>query len=295
MIKQNSEEKEQTLAEEQKQLQDYKNETKERMAKYVSGGHDTIGNPIKNIFIKGDEFVIYEIDGASSIESMRVYIRTEKKDDIMLLKNYQSMQDEFNKFRSVLYKTNADSSYKYKAANAFAVALSGNKDVEKAKELLKAITEEALTEYKDTQSGRLWYLCGAVVVSVLTALTSLGFYVMRTSEFVATNQGLMVFVYASAFSAFGGLFSVSIKLKEILIEKALEHFKYAIYGAQRLLFSILAGFAVVVLIKSRIVFADLTSGNDNLYALLAICYLAGFSETIIPNALKKLEGMTKNT
>jgi hypothetical protein len=56
---------------------------------------------------------------------------------------------------------------------------------------------------------------------------------------------------------------------------------------------LLAGFAVVVLVKSRIIFADLTSGNDNLYALLTICYLAGFSETIMPNALKKLEGMTE--
>jgi hypothetical protein len=293
MAQQNSEEKQQTLTDEQKELHDYNNETKERMAKYVIGGHDTLGNPIKRIFIKGDEFVIYEIDGVSSIESMRVYIRTEKKDDIALLKNYQVMQDEFNKFRSVLYKTNADSSYKYRAANALAVALSGGKDVNKAKELLEAVTEEALIEYRDIQSGRLWYLCGAVVISALTALAGLGFYVARTSEFVATNQGLMLFVYSSAFSAFGGLFSISIKLKDILIEKALDNFKYVIYGAQRLLFSILAGFAVVVLVKSRIIFADLTSGNDNLYALLTICYLAGFSETIMPNALKKLEGMTE--
>ncbi|TRX03821.1 hypothetical protein EKO24_000055 [Candidatus Methylobacter oryzae] len=74
-----------------------------------------------------------------------------------------------------------------------------------------------------------------------------------------------------------------------MIEQELDNIKYAIYGGQRLLFSILASFAIVILIKSRIVFADLMSGNDNLYALMAMCYLAGFSETLIPNALKNLE------
>ncbi|TRW95149.1 hypothetical protein [Candidatus Methylobacter oryzae] len=49
------------LTEEQKEQEDYKKETKEKMAKFVVGGTDTVGNIIKRIFSKGDEFVIYDI------------------------------------------------------------------------------------------------------------------------------------------------------------------------------------------------------------------------------------------
>lgn len=268
----------------QKEQEDYEKETKEKMAKFVVGGTDTIGNTIKRIFCKGDEFVIYDIDGVSSIESIRVFIRSENKYDEELEKNYQLIREELSKFKSALYKTNADLSYKCRAANAVSVALSGNKDVSMAKILLESTTKEALDEYKEIQCGRLWYLCGALVFTLITTSVALSFYLFRTSDFALTNQGLILFVYASAFAAFGGLLSISIKLKEILIEKALDNINYAIYGAQRLLFSILAGFAVVVLIKSRIVFADLMINGNNLYALMAMCYLAGFSETLIPNA-----------
>ncbi|MGZ5620446.1 MAG: hypothetical protein ACXWFG_06225 [Methylobacter sp.] len=273
----------------QKEQKDYEKETKEKMAKFVVGGTDTIGNTIKRIFSKGDEFVIYDISGVSSIESMKVFIRSKKEDDIELEKRYQLIKEEFSKFKSVLYKTNADLSYKWRAANAISVALCGNKDVDVAKRLLETITKEALDEYKEIQCGRLWYLCGALIFTLITTLVALGLYLLRTSDFVSNNQGLTLFVYASAFSAFGGLLSISIKLKEILIEKELDNIKYALYGAQRLLFSILAGFAVVILIKSGIVFANLMAGNNHLYALMTMCYLAGFSETLIPNALKNLE------
>jgi len=67
MTQQNIEEKSTGFNGRAKELQDYKMKTKEKMAKYVIGGKDTIGNPIKRIFNKGDEFVIYEIDGVSSL------------------------------------------------------------------------------------------------------------------------------------------------------------------------------------------------------------------------------------
>jgi hypothetical protein len=122
------------------------------------------------------------------------------------------------------------------------------------------------------------------------------------------DQGLKHFVYALAFSSLGGLFAISIKLKEILIEKGntpmiirlkglsieIKNFNpaYAIYGAQRISLSILAGMIALVLVKSETIFAFLNSTN-NIYTLMAICVVAGFSETLIPNALKKLEEKTE--
>jgi len=296
MKKQEHEENKQTLTEEQRKEKvqmDHEEEQKKRIEKFVIGGSDLIGNTIQRIFSKGDDFVIYDVSGVSLIESMKVFISEKKKGDIEPEKNYQQIKDEFDKFKSVLYKTNADLSYKCRAANAISVAISGNKDVGMAKSLLQKITEEALTEYKDNQQGRLWYLCGAIISTIMATILGLIAYICRASDFAQYNQGLIIFCYSSVFSTFGGLLSVSINLKNVSIEKALNNPMYAIYGSQRLLFSILGGIAVVLLVKSKMFFGDLMSGDKNLYALMAICYLSGFSETLVPNALKNLEGKAK--
>ena len=125
---------------------------------------------------------------------------------------------------------------------------------------------------------------------MMVSIAGLVAYICRASYFAQSNQGLILFLYSAVFSTFGGLLSVSINLNNVFIEKALDEFMYAIYGSQRLLFSILGGFAVVVLVKSKMVFGELMSSDKNLYALMAICYLSGFSETLIPNSLKKIEG-----
>lgn len=283
------EENKKLSAEEQKEIDDYKKESKEKLDKFVIGGKDTLGNTIERIFSKGDEFVIYDVAGVSPIESIKVFIRQEKKEDLTLEKNYNDVKEEFNKFKSVLYKTNADLSYRTRAAHAVSVALSGDRNVEKANALLHGIVIEALADYRDMQKGRLFYLAGALAISSIVIMVGIIAYLNRSSNFAFENTGLLIFLYSAAFSTFGGLFSISYKIKEIVIEKGLDKWKYFMFGAQRVLFSILGGFAVIVLVKSRILFADLGVDGNNLYGMLAICYLAGFSETFIPNALKSLE------
>jgi hypothetical protein len=287
----NIEQNKPTPEEETEEIKEYKKETKEIMAKFCIGGKDTIGNTIERIFSKGDEFVIYDVAGVSPVESIKVFFRPKEKKDLTLEKNYNAVKEEFNKFKSVLYKTNADLSYKIRAAHAVSVALSGDRDFKKANELLHDISREAQADYRDMQKGRLLYLAGALAISALMIMAGGIAYLFRFSEFALSNKGMLIFLYSAAFSAFGGLFSIAYKIKEIVIEKGLDKLKfmYFMFGAQRLLFSIFGGFAVIVLVKSKILFADLAADGTNLYGLMAICYLAGFSETFIPNALKSFE------
>ncbi len=310
-----------SLAEEQKkqkEMEEYEKETKETMAKFVVGGKDTYGNTIKWVFYKNNKCAIYDVEAISSANWLMVYISPELKgstikeeDDLHL--RYYKIIDKLNEFKSIFYKTNADFSYKSRAADAVSLIFGCKQGsgVEKTRESLENLTKEALDEYTTTQKGRLWYFAGAIVYTLIATLIALGCYLIRTSNFAVTNQALLLFIYASAFSAFGGLFSISIHLKEILIEKeiiekeaestsvkinkpnTIKINKYMIYGGQRLLFSTLAGLGIVVLLKSGVVFPDLMSGKNNLYALMAMCYLAGFSETLVPHALKNLEEKTE--
>lgn len=90
------------------------------------------------------------------------------------------------------------------------------------------------------------------------------------------------------FSAIGGFFSVALNINKIEIDIddfSLFHF---FNGGLRILISILAGVIIYVLIKSELIIPSLINEqNNHVFYLLAV--LAGFSESYIPNLLKKIE------
>ncbi|WP_374087134.1 hypothetical protein [Methylomicrobium lacus] len=45
----------------------------------------------------------------------------------------------------------------------------------------------------------------------------------------------------------------------------------------------------MTLLKADLIFTSLTKGNAGIFSILSICFVAGFSETLIPNTLKKIE------
>jgi hypothetical protein len=83
----------------------------------------------------------------------------------------------------------------------------------------------------------------------------------------------------------GGVFSITYSVKKILFESEPNLAYYLVIGFERLLLSILAGLIIFVGIKSKILFGDLIVSN--FYASLFTGFIAGFSESFIPNLLNK--------
>ena len=268
--------------------QEYLKDQETRMASYVVGANNPSGQKIVNIYSKGDEYLIYDIDAFTPIESFRVLIDTREETDQEPDKRYNEVKDEFDIFKSVMYKTGADSSYKHRAAHAIAVAIAG--DIDKARELFIKIQEDMTNEFRERLYGRLSYFGGAVIfVAVLTILSTLT-YLMRDHEIVSSNIILLQYLIGTTFAGYGGLLSVSIKIKELFIEKALNNWMYAVYGAERLIFSILGGIAVLTLLKANLIFSSLMNEKSAIFVVLSLCFISGFSETLIPNTLRKIEG-----
>jgi len=268
--------------------EEYKREQKERLAEYVIGGKDSSGNLISNIYSRGDEYVIYEISGVSEPESFRVYIDTViESDPEGLIAKFEAIKGEITDFRSVLYKGVHDKSVKHRAANAVSTALRG--DLEKAREIFAKITTQMTKEYKAILIGRLLYLSGAMAFIGLALVYSLIIYYFRESRFVQHIPMLRELIYAATFSGCGGLLSVCINFQEIQFERELGDFAYFTYGAQRMLVAGLCGLFTYMLIKSGILFSFLLKSENPFITLMALCAAAGFSETLIPNALKNLE------
>lgn len=83
--------------------------------------------------------------------------------------------------------------------------------------------------------------------------------------------------------------SVSRGLKKIEVDTGLGYIPYLVHGIERNVYSVIGGAFIFVLIKSDLLFGFVDSLNKPFYGLLVFGFLSGFSETLIPNALKKLE------
>ncbi|MDD3381664.1 MAG: hypothetical protein PHD68_10740 [Rugosibacter sp.] len=265
----------------------YLAEQKSAISSMVVGAKDLNACRITKVFARGDEYVIYEVADLSQIESLKICIYTKIEDDTIPIKNFQQIKDSFDRLKSIMYRTGADQSYKQRAASAIVTALLGN--VDESKNLFKNIETDATEDYKHRIFGRLFYLLGAVVITALLCVLALAAYTCRTWEFFTQNKQLSSLLYVMAYAALGGLFSVSLKAKEVFAQRAIAYWMYSIYGGERLIFSIVAGVSSFTLIHSGIIFTTFTGGASGIYFILSIAFLSGFSETLIPNYMGKLE------
>jgi len=281
------------LEEERNQEESYEAKQKRTLESLVIGATDLNGNKVTKVYARGDEHVIYDIGGVNPVDSLKVVIYTKIEDNVTPINDFQSVKDSFDRLKSVLYKTESDSSFRQRAASAIVTAILGN--VDEAKSLLVNIEQDVNEDYKHKIYGRLFYLLGSIIVTSILSFTSLWIYLNRTTKFLVENKELSIICYAVTYAALGGFFSVSLKAKEVFNQRAISYWMYTVYGAERLLVSIISGLATYTLISSGLVLSTFHTANGEVYTLLSVCFLSGFSETLIPNSLSKLESKSNDT
>ena len=271
----------------------YKKEQRERLKLYVVGGTDLAGDTIEKIFVKDDEYVIYRILGTDESGAFRVMIEPEVESDPKgLIGRLEAIKGELADFRSILYKGVHDTSIRQRAANAVSTALSG--DLDTARNIFKEIKRKVNKEYEDMLFGRLLYLSGAFSCVCLLSIISIVFYVCREYEFIKHIPTLKNIIYSSTFSSCGGLLSVCINLRFMQFERESKRYAYYIYGTQRIILASLGGIFTYIVITSGVFFGFILKSENPLLAIMALCVASGFSETLIPNALRKLENEDVN-
>lgn len=261
----------------------YLEKQKKDLAAHVIGAKDVNGNTITKIYAKGDEFVIYEIADLPPVESMKVRIFTKVEDNDKPLMNFQAVKDSFDSLKSIMYRMGGDTSYKQRAASAVVMAILGR--VDEAKNQFKLIEDDAKTDFLHKVYGRLFYLFGAFLVALIINVLMMIVYI----DHGLVDDKISCFLYVMAFAAQGGVLSVSLKAREVISQRAIKYWMYSIYGAEREMIAVIAGIATYILIKSGILFASIVDGERQIYFILSICLVSGFSETLIPNYLGRLE------
>lgn len=272
--------------EEQEKLNEekYKEEQRQRMRSIVIGARDYTGNTITKIFSRGDEYAIYEIKTATISDSIKVLIDTEKEYDETLTKRFDEVRVNFSKIKGLLYKVNDDTSVKTRIAHIMAHALCGQTQVSN-NEFINLINE-INQSYREQFNNRLRYLITILLVTLVLIVYSI--YIYRKNLFVDMPV-IRSLIFVVTAGSMGGVLSVSRRLRKTIFEKDVHAALYIIYGFERAFIAISGAVILYFAMKSNLAFGTTNEFAHPVMGYVVFSIVAGFSETLIPNLLVKLE------
>ena len=251
---------------------------------------DCNGHVIDSIHARCADFVIYfcrEGDtpqGASDLyyECTEDLLKMMASANAALAKVNRMLPDEEKKRREILEFV----------ADAFEMRLCGQKD-ESDKILTDIVTQ--LQVSKETR-GRLWYQSATLVTAI--GVWALYFLLPAFADGANLTQ-VKPWILAAALGATGGFFSVCLNLGSIQVNANQSLLPLFFGGATRAAVALIAAIACLLAVQGKIILGLVgdvsnpeTAGEIIRPAVMFFLFLAGFSETFIPNVLRDAE---KNT
>ena len=276
----------------------YKEEQKLRMDSFVVGQNDPSGKKIKEIYARGDEYVVYLVDD----ESVFVHIDTVYQEDIRgTMARYQRIIPDAFKYKIIKYKAENIDVYHSTFALAISIALGYDhtedvnaidKKVRQAKEILSRAIEQYDENYAERLKGKFFYFLVCFGYASLFILISTIVYFSRETNIIKLNIQWFQIFGCGSFALIGGLISTIIKLPDLRFEKGISARFYAIYAFERMILAFFCGSIVWILAKSNIVFGFLQ--NTDYWLMLATSVIAGFTEMFVPELIIKTQGNMKS-
>ncbi len=164
---------------------------------------------------------------------------------------------------------------------ARALGLCGYGDVQAAKAILKKTEKKLLNLIIIT--GRLHYLLSCMILVLFNISASL-----LLASLGSIQERFSFVFYVATCGSLGGFLSVSLNLNRLNIDPDAPWHLNAISGASRILIAMIGAIFAYFLFKADIILG-IISRSETEFAVLALSLVAGFSETLVPNILRKVE------
>jgi hypothetical protein len=187
--------------------------------------------------------------------------------------------------------------YRNTMADIYYLCLEADKDTKLAEQMLDQIIPEL--ELSIFGYSKIYYLIPCVATVAFFVLTCLfcrsyNCFISEYPKMHVVDEQILFVLYVVTFAALGGLFSVAINIDKHQ-EKISSRVKWGIHsfaGVFRILIAMLSGLTLYVLLNSKIIeigFQKTRTGDYGHFIYYALAIVAGFSQTFIPNLMRKVE------
>lgn len=168
-------------------------------------------------------------------------------------------------------------------------ALEGHKEL--SSEMFKFIEKEI--QLRNLEKSWQWYFLSSAVPALIALFSLVAFWIFR--EYFRNVFGAVAFTVAlgAMVGGLGAFLSIASRSTKIALDARAGLIIHVTEGVARILTGILGGALLVLITKGGIAFYALKTSGNSLAALLAFALIAGTSERLIPNLVKKHEADLK--
>lgn len=252
---------------------------------YRTGGRDKAGRKIKEVYARDDDYVLYFNEDGDLFYEVTPELNA-------ILGNADVALARINRLLPSTWRGVLSGEYRYVssilelAADAYEMIFCGH--VAEGLGILNDIRDKLVT----IEEGklRLFYQSGAVCATVVGWCVYL---VMHNGNHMP--EGWEPWVLATVLGMAGGAFSVCLNLGSLSVSINQKRGFLFIAGFTRSVIALLAGVAILLAMRGKM-FAGLAYQDkepSSLHSLIMaecfFCFLAGFSETFVPNILRDSE------
>jgi hypothetical protein len=250
------------------------------------GGIDKHGNTIKYIYSSSYFHVLYEIDGPIE-QSFISFIDRGTPIAEQYFENLNTIKHKLNELKGVLYKCGNDDVVRNRRGTITALGLINPQEaIEQLVDLINDINKN----YREGFEKKIFYLGGAFFMLLLFCTISFIIRVKAIGGSIDSKfETLELIFYILTSGVIGGFISVSYKLKLVVFEQGISRYYFLAYGIERLVISVLASMVLFFAIKANVIFGFVKDAPNPFYGYIFLSILAGFSETLIPDLLIKIE------
>lgn len=263
----------------------YKEKQQSRLAAFKVNSPDPSGNKITRVFGRGDEYVVYEIESRDLADSIKVNIdTTTEEDDSGIIKRYNQIRIKFVETKAFLYKAVDKSAIKSVIAQILIHGML--EDPATANQEFESLKERIDTEYSEQFSNKMRLLFSSLLLTLCAIGLSIWTYYGHLYQ---EHTHIRYLIYVCCAGSVGGFFSISIGMRKLVCEKEVKNYLYIAYGLERIVIAILAATIVYFIIRTELFFGNINTLAQPLVGYIVLGFVAGFSETLIPNLLTKIE------
>ena len=235
---------------------------------YKQGSTDPDGETIQGIHANFPEFIIYKTERIG----VKWYVRPDA-----LGKKFANIDLKIHKLRSLSRNFYHDNIIGNTHIRALVLSATGN---QRGADSVIKDAERRITRIR-TVEWKLQYLLTCMIVVLINILLVLVTLLFEQSE-------IRFILFITTCGSLGAFLSVALNLDKLQMDLDAPKRIGMINGLSRMFIGMSAAVILYFLIQANILFGAIIKLNSD-FAIFSACVAAGFSETLVPNLLKKME------